>query len=122
MASRFLLAGAVGALLVPSISYAQSSELVTAAGAATGAVGGAVIGGPVGAVLGGAAGAIVGGLAGPKEQEPRPCFEGAQIGAVLVSYRHAPAHHGVRKSRRTAVSGIPVLVDPKTCRIVQVIR
>ena len=132
MASKFLLAGAVVLLLAPSPSSAQSSS-GSAAGAAAGAIGGAVVGGPVGAVLGGAAGAIVGGLTGPKEQEFRqyvatqnvPSYrypEDVRVGAVLVSYRHVPAHYGVRKHRHTVVNDVPVLVDPRTRRIVRVIR
>jgi hypothetical protein len=135
MASKFLLVGAVVVLLVPSISYAQSSS-GAAAGAATGAVGGAVIGG-VGAVIGGAAGAMIGGLSGPQEQEFRayvatqnvPSYssrEGVRVGAVLpksgVRYRQLPAQYGVANYRYTVVNDTPVLVDPRTRRIVQVIH
>jgi Protein of unknown function (DUF1236)/Glycine zipper len=136
MANTILFAGAVVVLLAPSLSYAQSSS-GSAAGAAAGAIGGAVVGGPVGAVVGGVAGAMVGGLAGPREHEFRayvatqnvPSYssrEGVRLGAILpksgVRYRQVPAQYGVANYRYTVVNDTPVLVDPRTRRIVQVIR
>jgi len=136
MSKKFLLAGAVLAVLAPAGAFAQSSG-GAAAGAATGAVGGAIVGGPVGAAVGGVTGAIVGGLAG--EQQPRfrqyvvtqnvPSYryqEEVRVGAVLpesgVTYYEVPAEYGVRGYRYTVVNETPVLVDPGTRRVVQVIR
>jgi hypothetical protein len=136
MSKKFLLAGAVLAVLAPAGAFAQSSG-GAAAGAATGAVGGAIVGGPVGAAVGGVTGAIVGGLAG--EQQPRfrqyvvtqnvPSYryqEEVRVGAVLpesgVTYHEVPAEYGVRGYRYTVVNETPVLVDPGTRRVVQVIR
>ena len=132
MANTILLAGAVVVLLAPSLSYAQSSS-GSAAGAAAGAIGGAVVGGPVGAVVGGVAGAMVGGLAGPKEHEFRayvatqnvPSYssrEGVRVGAVLPKSGVRYRQYGVANYRYTVVNDTPVLVDPRTRRIVQVIR
>jgi uncharacterized protein YcfJ len=135
MLKKLVLAGAIVALLAPAAAYAQSSS-GSAAGAATGAVGGAIVGGPVGAAVGGITGAIVGGLAGPKEQEFRqyvvtqkvPSYayrEEVRVGATLpetgVVYREVPAEYGVQNYRYTVVNETPVLVDPGTRRIVQVI-
>ena len=136
MSKKLILASAILALLTPVGTYAQSSG-GAAAGAATGAVGGAVVGGPVGAAVGGVAGAIVGGLAG--QQEPQfkqyvvtqkaPSYtykEEVRVGAVLpqsgVTYYEVPAEYGVKGYRYTVVNETPVLVDPGTRRIVQVIR
>jgi hypothetical protein len=136
MSKKILLAGAVLAVLAPAGAFAQSSG-GAAAGAATGAVGGAIVGGPVGAAVGGVTGAIVGGLAG--EQQPRfrqyvvtqnvPSYryqEEVRVGAVLpdsgVTYYEVPAEYGVRGYRYTVVNETPVLVDPGTRRVVQIIR
>jgi uncharacterized protein YcfJ len=136
MSSKLFLAGAVVALLIPSAAFAQSTS-GAATGAATGAVGGAVVGGPAGAAVGGVTGAIVGGLVGPKEQEfhqyvttqkvPSYSYrEEVRVGAVLpergVTYREVPAKYGVKNYRYTVVNDTPVLVEPRTRRIVQVIH
>jgi uncharacterized protein YcfJ len=136
MHNKLVLAGAVLAFLVPAMASAQSSG-GSAAGAATGAVGGAIVGGPIGAAVGGVAGAIVGGLAGPQEQrfqqyvvtQQVPSYaytEEVRTGAVLpesgVSYYEVPAEYGVKQYRYTVINNTPVLVDPSTRRVVQVIR
>jgi hypothetical protein len=125
MSSKLLLTGAVVALLAPSVGFA------------TGAVGGAVVGGPVGAAVGGVTGAIVGGIVGPKEREfhqyvvtqkvPSYTYrEDVRVGAVLpergVTYREVPTEYGVKNYRYTVVNDTPVLVEPGTRRIVQIIR
>lgn len=136
MSKKILFAGAVLAALVPAGAYAQA-EGGAAAGAATGAVGGAIVGGPIGAAVGGVTGAIVGGLAG--EAQPRfrqyvvtqgvPSYryaEEVRVGATLpasgVQYYEVPAEYGVTQYRYTVVNDTPVLVEPGTRRIVQVIR
>jgi uncharacterized protein YcfJ len=136
MTKKILIAGAVLATLVPAAAFAQSNG-GAAAGAATGAVGGAIVGGPIGAAVGGVTGAIVGGLAG--DAQPRfqqyvvtqnvPSYryqEEVRVGAVLpssgVQYYEVPAEYGVKQYRYTVVNDTPVLVDPGTHRIVQVVR
>jgi len=131
----FAVGAAVALLGAPAASYAQSGG--AAAGAATGAVGGAVVGGPVGAVVGAGIGAIAGGLS--DQQAPqfhqyvvtqgRPSYrynEEVRVGAVLpssgVTYYEVPAEYGVRDYRYTIVNDRTVLVDPRTHRIVQVVR
>jgi hypothetical protein len=106
-------------------------------GAATGAAVGAVVGGPVGAVVGGAVGAMAGGISDTQEPQfrqyvvtqGRPSYrysEEVRVGATLpssgVTYYEVPEQYGVREYRYTVVNNTPVLVDPRSHRIVQVIR
>ncbi len=136
MSKKILFASAALLALAPVGAFAQSSG-GAAAGAATGAVGGAIVGGPVGAAVGGVTGAIVGGLAA--EQQPQfrqyvvqqgvPSYqyqEDVRVGAVLpssgVTYYEVPAQYGVKNYRYTVVNDTPVLVDPGTRRIVQIVR
>jgi hypothetical protein len=136
MTKKIIIAGALLAALAPVGAFAQSNG-GAAAGAATGAVGGAIVGGPIGAAVGGVTGAIVGGLAG--DAQPRfqqyvvtqnvPSYryqEDLRVGAVLpssgVQYYEVPAEYGVSQYRYTVVNDTPVLVDPGTRRVVQVIR
>ena len=125
---------AVALLTIPVAANAQSGA---ATGAATGAVTGAVVGGPVGAAVGGVAGAVVGGIA----DDQRPKFRtyvtsqhpksftynervvvGAKLPASGVTYHEVPKEYGVTKYRYTVVNDRPVLVDPGTHSIVQVIE
>ena len=134
MSKKLLLAGAVLASLAPAAAFAQSGA---AAGAATGAVGGAVVGGPVGAAVGGVTGAIVGGIADQQQPEFRsyvttqkvPSYtykEDVRVGAVLpesgVTYHEVPAEYKVKGYKYTVVNNTPVLVEPSSHKIVQVIR
>jgi hypothetical protein len=52
--------------------------------------------------------------------------EEVRVGAVLpekgVTYREVPAKYGVKNYRYTVVDDTPVLVEPRTRRIVQVIH
>jgi hypothetical protein len=132
---KTLLAGAVlAALGLPFAAQAQSGA---ATGATTGAVGGAIVGGPVGAVVGGAAGAIVGGISDSQQPQfrqyvvtqGRPSYryaEEVRVGATLpssgVTYYEVPEQYGVRDYRYTIVNDTPVLVDPRSHRVVQIIR
>ncbi|WP_210483036.1 DUF1236 domain-containing protein [Microvirga antarctica] len=138
MSNKIILAGAVLASLIPAAAFAQTNAPGgAAAGAATGAVGGAIVGGPVGAAVGGVTGAIVGGIVG--DQQPRfreyvvtqrPSSyryqQDVAVGTVLpssgVTYYDVPAEYGVRGYRYTVVNDTPVLVDPGTRRVVQIIR
>ncbi len=133
---KILFAGAVLVALTPAGAFAQS-DAGAAAGAATGAVGGAIVGGPVGAAVGGVTGAIVGGLTAQQQPQFRQYVvtqdvpsdrdtEEVRVGATLpssgVTYHEVPAEYGVKSYRYTVVNDTPVLVDPSTRRIVQVIR
>jgi hypothetical protein len=135
MSKKLLLAGAVLAYLTPAAAFAQSGG--AAAGAATGAVGGAIVGGPVGAAVGGVTGAIVGGIADQQQPEFRtyvttqkvPSYtykEEVRVGAVLpetgVTYHEVPAEYKVKGYKYTVVNNTPVLVEPSSHKIVQVIR
>ena len=135
MSKKILFAGAVLVALAPVGAFAQSGG--AAAGAATGAVGGAIVGGPIGAAVGGVTGAIVGGLADQQQPQFRqyvvtqgvPSYaykEEVRVGATLptsgVQYYEVPAEYGVSNYRYTVVNDTPVLVEPSTHRIVQVIR
>ena len=134
MSKKLLLAGAMLASLAPAAAFAQGGA---AAGAATGAVGGAVVGGPVGAAVGGVTGAIVGGIADQQQPEFRsyvttqkvPSYtykEEVRVGAVLpesgVTYHEVPAQYKVKGYKYTVVNNTPVLVEPSSHKIVQVIR
>ena len=134
MSKKLLLAGAVLASLAPAAAFAQGGA---AAGAATGAVGGAVVGGPVGAAVGGVAGAVVGGIADQQQPEFRtyvttqkvPSYtykEEVRVGAVLpeagVTYHEVPAQYKVKGYKYTVVNNTPVLVEPSSRKIVQVIQ
>ena len=135
MPKKLLLAGAVLASLAPAVAFAQSGG--AAAGAATGAVGGAIVGGPVGAAVGGVTGAIVGGIADQQQPEFRtyvstqkvPSYtykEEVRVGSVLpesgVTYHEVPAQYKVKGYKYTVVNNTPVLVEPSTRKVVQVIR
>ena len=135
MSKKILLAGIVIAALTPAAAFAQSGG--AAAGAATGAVGGAIVGGPVGAAVGGVTGAIVGGIADQQQPEFRqyvttqkvPSYtyrEEVRVGAVLpeagVTYHEVPAQYKVKGYRYTVVNNTPVLVEPGSRKIVQIIR
>ena len=134
MLIRMIALSTVAALAVfPRIALADGDGAVT--GAAGGAITGAVIGGPVGAAVGGVAGAIVGGIATDQQprfrhyvvEERRPSYqwrERVAIGAELpedVTYWEVPPEYRVRDFRYTVVNDEPVLVDPRTRRIVQIV-
>ena len=135
MSKKILLAGVIIAALTPAAAFAQSGG--AAAGAATGAVGGAIVGGPVGAAVGGVTGAIVGGIADQQQPEFRqyvttqkvPSYtyrEEVRVGATLpeagVTYHEVPAQYKVKGYRYTVVNDTPVLVEPGSRKIVQIIR
>ncbi len=134
MSKHLIIAGFIGALMLPSLAVAQGGP---AAGAATGAVGGAIVGGPVGAVVGGAAGAIVGGIADADRPRFRTYVQSRHVkpykwngevvvGATLpsrdIEYYEVPAEYKATKYRYTVVNGRTVLVDPGSHRIVEVIE
>ncbi len=110
-------------------------------GAAAGVEDGTRAAGPVGGIVGGAVGAVVGGIDGLFGVDQRPRFRDyavrrhhasyaydreVVIGTVLpeqgVTYYEVPAEYGVRAFRYTIVNDRPVLVDPTSRRIVDVIE
>lgn len=113
----------------------------TLPGAAAGAAAGGAAAGPVGAVVGGAVGAATGTVGGVLGVDMRPRFrtyvesrgvpsytynDEVRVGAVLpaqgVTYYEVPSEYKVRGYRYTVVNDEPVLVDPRTRRIVEVIE
>ena len=110
-------------------------------GAAEGSRQGAEAAGPIGGLLGGVAGGVAGGIAGLLGVDQRPRFreyvvrepvpsyrysEDVRVGTVLpqsgVVYREVPAEYGVTGYSYTIVNDRPVLVEPRTRRIVQIIE
>jgi hypothetical protein len=82
-------------------------------------------------------GAIVGGISDQQQPQFRqyvvtqrpPSYryqEEVRVGAVLpesgVTYYEVPAEYGVRGYRYTIVNETPVLVEPGTRRVVQIVR
>jgi hypothetical protein len=124
-------------LTVPVAAYAQG----TVRGAEEGVREGGRAAGPVGAIVGGAVGAAtgtVGGILGVddrprfreyayRERRPSYRYEGdIRVGAVLpargVQYYEVPREYHVRSGYRyTYVNERPVIVEPRTRRIVEII-
>src|SRR5215207_2963774 len=137
MRNGILAASAAFALLAAPVAAQAQSGGGAASGAAAGAVGGAVVGGPVGAAVGAGVGAIAGGIADaqrPRFREyvttqKRPSYTykekvavGAKLPASGVTYYELPQEYGVTKYRYTVVNERPVLVDPGSHTVVQVIE
>ncbi|MET0745019.1 MAG: DUF1236 domain-containing protein [Microvirga sp.] len=135
MSKTLLLAGGLFVLLGAAPAFAQSTG-GAAAGAATGALGGAIVGGPIGAAVGVVTGAIIGSIAGPQQPELRPYVvtqdvpssrsrravrAGTMVPSRGVTYYQAPAEYGAPASRYTVVNDTPVLVNPRTRRIAQIV-
>jgi hypothetical protein len=131
------LFGATILAAVVALPMTVSAQTGTATGAAAGAVTGGAVGGPAGAVVGAGVGAVAGGIADaqrPKFREyvvtqKRPSYAykekvvvGAKLPASGVTYYEVPKDYGVTKYRYTVVNERPVLVDPGTHTIVQVIE
>lgn len=123
-------------LVLPLSAHAQG----IVGGAAEGSRQGAEAAGPVGGLVGGVVGGVTGGIAGLLGIDQRPRFreyvvreqvpsyrygEEIRVGTVLpqsgVVYREVPAEFGVSGYSYTIVNDRPVLVEPRTRRIVQVI-
>jgi Protein of unknown function (DUF1236) len=123
---------------LPFAAYAQG----TVRGAEDGAAAGDRAAGPVGAVVGGAIGAAtgtVGGILGVEDRprfreyvvrEHRPSFryaEDVRVGAVLPErgvtlYAVPPEYHVQPEYRYAIVNDRPVIVEPRTRRIVEIIE
>jgi hypothetical protein len=136
MKMHLAAAAVLASLAIPAAAQAQG----TLPGAADGAARGGAAAGPVGAIVGGAVGAATGTVGGILGVDTRPRFrsyvegrhvpsyrynEDVRVGAVLpsagVTYYDVPADYGVHGYRYTVVNDTPVLVEPRTRRIVEVI-
>lgn len=133
------VAFAIGVLAsLPSASYGQG----TVRGAEDGAAAGGRAAGPVGAIVGGAVGAAagtVGGILGLEERprfreyvvrEHRPSFrydDEVRVGVVLppqgVTLYEVPREYHVGPDYRYAiVNDVPVIVEPRSRRIVEILE
>lgn len=109
-------------------------------GAEEGAAAGRATGGPIGEIVGGAIGAATGTVNGILGVDTRPRFRSyvvreqrpsytfgdeLRVGTVLpsdgVTYYEVPAEYGVSGYRYTIVNEHPVLVEPGSRRIVEII-
>src|ERR1039458_2205869 len=125
------------AIIAPLSASAQGVE----GGVDRGAREGERAAGPVGAIVGGTIGGVVGGVSGILGVDQRPRFHryvveehrpsyrydgdvrvGAELPEAGVTYYEVPQEYGVREYRYTVVNDRPVLVDPRTHRIVQVVE
>jgi hypothetical protein len=124
-------------LALPMIAKAQG----TVQGAHDGAAVGGRAAGPVGAIVGGAVGAVTGTVGGILGVEQRPRFreyvirerrpsyhysDELRIGVVLpesgITYYEVPAEYKATGYRYAYVNDRPVLVDPQTRRVVDIIN
>jgi len=127
------------ALMASALSF--STMAMAQGGPAAGAVGGAVVGGAVGGPVGAAVGATVGAATGGIAEDARPRFRnyvverhhpsyryerevrvGAELPSSGVTYYEVPREYGATHYRYTVVNDRPVLVDPGSHKIVQVIE
>lgn len=134
IASMLVFAAVIG---TPLAAHAQGTVPGAAAGAATGGA----AAGPVGAVVGGAVGAATGTVGGILGVDMRPRFrtyvegrnvpsyrysEPVRVGARLpdsgVTYYDAPSEYKLERYKYTVVNDRPVLVDPGTRTIIEVIE
>ena len=128
------------ALALPVAAQAQGTVRGAQEGAAAGNRAAGPVGGTVGAVVGGTVGAAVGTVGGILGVEDRPRFReyvvrervpsyrydsDLRVGVVLpaegVTYYDVPPEYHVTGYRYTYVNEHPVLVDPHTRRVVQII-
>ena len=133
LAAAFLAA----AIIAPLSASAQGAP----EGVERGAREGERAAGPVGAIVGGTIGGVVGGVAGVLGVDERPRFRnyvgeqrrpsyryqgdvrvGAELPEAGVTYYEVPQEYGAREYRYTVVNDRPVLVDPRTRRIVEVVE
>ncbi len=146
MIKKLALVAAIVA--IPATAFAQTQVQQQPSGGATGgavsgatsgAIGGAIVGGPVGAAVGGVGGAVVGAIIGDAAsprfrtyvvEQSVPSYRYAEpvtIGTVLpeegITYREVPAEYGAPAGYRyTVVNERPVVVEPRTRRVVQIIN
>ena len=126
----------LAALALPMAALAQG----TVRGAEEGAAAGGQAAGPLGAIVGGAIGAATGTVGGILGVEHRPRFreyvireqrpsyrysDDLRVGVVLpesgITYYEVPAEYNAPGYRYTYVNDRPVLVEPRSRRIVDII-
>jgi hypothetical protein len=137
MKKTILQASVVAAVLaLPLAAHAQG----TFRGAAEGAEEGGRAAGPLGAIVGGTVGAATGTVQGILGIDDRPRFreyvvrerrpsyvyrEEVRVGTVLpssgVTYYEVPAEYRAPGYRYTVINDRPVIVEPRTRRVVQII-
>lgn len=137
MNSKILMSLAmIATLALPVVAQAEG----TVRGAQEGAAEGGRAAGPIGAIVGGTVGAATGTVGGILGVDTRPRFreyvvrerhpsytyrEEIRVGAVLpesgVTYYEVPAEYKAPGYRYTIVNDRPVLVEPRTRRIVEII-
>jgi len=137
MNSKILMSLAmIATLALPVAAQAEG----TVRGAQEGAAEGGRAAGPIGAIVGGTVGAATGTVGGILGVDTRPRFreyvvrerhpsytyrEEIRVGAVLpesgVTYYEVPAEYKAPGYRYTIVNDRPVLVEPRTRRIVEII-
>lgn len=132
----FVSMTALALVVLPFAAQAQG----TVRGAQEGAEAGGRAAGPLGAVVGGAVGAATGTVGGILGVEDRPRFreyvvreripsyryeQELRVGVILpeqgVTYYDVPAEYHVSGYRYTYVNDHPVLVEPRTRRVVEII-
>ncbi len=138
MIKKLLALVAFASIAVPFAAHAQG----TIRGAEEGAAAGGRAAGPLGAIVGGTVGAAagtVGGILGVEERprfreyvirEHRPSYyyrEDVRVGAVLpergVRFYEVPREFHVRPGYRYAIiNDRPVIVEPRSRRIVEIIE
>lgn len=137
MRTKSLVTAAI--LMIMALPVAANAQ-GTVRGAEEGAEAGGRAAGPLGAIVGGAVGAAtgtVGGILGVDDRprfreyvvrERRPSYrysEEIRVGTVLpgsgVTYYDVPAEYHAPNYRYTYINERPVLVDPRTRRIVEII-
>ena len=136
MNTKIITAALCAALTLPIAAQAQG----TVRGAEEGADVGGRAAGPLGAIVGGAVGAATGTVGGILGVEDRPRFreyvvrerrpshayrDELRIGAVLpesgVTYYDVPPEYRASGYRYTIINNRPVLVEPRSRRIVEII-
>jgi hypothetical protein len=136
--TKFLAAAIFTLVSLPVTAYAQG----TIRGAEEGAAAGDRAAGPLGAIVGGTVGAAAGTVGGILGVEERPRFreyvvrehrrsfrygEELRVGAVLPArgvtlYDVPPEYHVAPGYRYAVVNDIPVIVEPRSRRIVEIIE
>ena len=130
MRQRLLISAVAIAAMWPAAAFSQAS---TTGGAVGGAVVGGAVGGPVGAVVGGVAGGSFGAALEPAPaevrtyvmRESRPSIavtEEIAVGRPLprnVKVYSVPKH---KKYSYTVVNDQRVIVEPRSRRVIEVIR
>jgi len=136
MQTKLLVMATLALLALPVAAQAQG----TVRGAQEGAAAGDRAAGPLGALVGGTVGSVTGTVGGILGVEDRPRFRTYVVEQRVPSYRYSdefivgamlpengityydiPGEYHVQGYRYAYVNDHPVLVDPRTHRIVQII-